>query len=309
MRFLIGFLAMLLISVKGNTLEVVPKFQSVELKEFTSLNLEIVPHLGTQLVFPFKLGNPDLDPPLKIRLSSSNGFKVPHAKDDLQTYVLDQNTISIIGLPYEGEVQGEHPIYLGNLFITVGGYNLSIALKTTYSTSKHVSNIVFELSDTDRNHLIERAVKRRLADLEKRHQEKLDGLGDRAKQESLVHIAAMATKKETEVRFKEEEDMTIGDARLTAYIDRVVSYGNEYHVLLFELENPSSYDYQIGAIRVSVVDGSNESPVRGALDCKELLEADSVIRCSLATTDSALLTSKKAKFRIETDRGAGEFSW
>ncbi|MCP3671500.1 MAG: hypothetical protein GY814_13935 [Gammaproteobacteria bacterium] len=152
-------LLMLLLSVHvWASGELKPQFERVELKENTVLQLAILPDAGTQLIFPFELNNPDLVPPLKIRLTNTDGFEVPTAPKDIEIYFQGQNTISILGKPSKDKDAGKQ-MHRGFLFINVGGYNLSIALHTTYNMKEHVSNIVFDITDAERVHMVEAAIK------------------------------------------------------------------------------------------------------------------------------------------------------
>ena len=283
-----------------------PAFKTVTLKEFTTLSLSVMPDAGTQLIFPFQLDNPELSPPLKIRLTNKNGFSVPSTDDELKNLIVGQNTITILGLVNPTSTKS---IYASNLFIKVGGYNLSIALKTTLRPKEHVSNIVFKLKDTDRNHMVESLVKRRTKELEKQYKDKLSNIDDRAKDQSLIHIAAIAREKKKTQRFKDEAKVMIDGSNIVIYIDKFESYGREYGVLLFELENHSSKNFDINNVEIYAIDSQSEIPVKGAFKCRGDLDADSEVKCSFATRNTRLATIKKLRFILTTDRGRGEISW
>src|SRR5690606_37676766 len=149
--------------------ELTPTFKEVELKEFTSLQLQILPDAGTQLIFPFLLDNPDLLPSLKVQLTNANGFLVPTEQKDIEVLLKGQNTLSIMG---KANPEAPGAIYLGNLFISIGGYNLSIGLRTTFDITEHVSNIIFRVDEQAREHMVESAVKRKTKTLDEEYKEK-----------------------------------------------------------------------------------------------------------------------------------------
>ena len=96
-----------------------PKDARVTLTEFTRLSLDVVPDLGTQLVFPFVLDG-TLEPALEINNTNQVGFEAAHTPG--------QNTILVtVKTPQGG---GPVPDYRGLLFVTVGGYHLTLELRT-----------------------------------------------------------------------------------------------------------------------------------------------------------------------------------
>ena len=79
------------ISMDSHSVSIKPRFVNVDLEEFTTLELKVLPHAGTQLVFPFLLDNPELKPALKMSLSSDNGFDVPTDPEQIESLVYGQN--------------------------------------------------------------------------------------------------------------------------------------------------------------------------------------------------------------------------
>ncbi|MCG8313819.1 MAG: hypothetical protein MI976_11430 [Pseudomonadales bacterium] len=282
-----------------------PQFKHVKLQEFTSLTLDVLPDAGTQLIFPFLLDNPDLSPGLKIRLTNDDGFDVPHDAKEIEALLIGQNTISIIGKPS----QNGNDTYLGNLFVSIGGYNLSIALRTTYDVRKHISNIVLNISDDERSLLIENIIDKKKKQLEKSYQDKLAEIDRIASQESLKHVASMALEEPDYNSFKIDEDIEINDTRINLYIDSILSYGDKYQVLLFEIENRSSKDITLNSINLGALYKGGSNHIVGSIKCPEVLKADSTNKCSYASTDTSMSQANELKIEINTDRGVGVFIW
>lgn len=286
--------------------ELRPEFRNVDLKENTMLNLEIMPDAGTQLIFPFALDNPDLTPTLKIRLTNPNGFTVPTDAAQVEALLKGQNTITI-----EGKANPNEPgaVYLGNLFITIGGYNISIALKSTYDTTKHVSNIIFNIDDATREHMIEAAVKRKTERLDHEYKEKVAALDEKAKEMSLSHVAIMAKRTPAATKYKADGRVNIDDFTVTVFADKLMQWDEKYYVLLFDLENRTSVDFTVQKLELVSVDGKAERTVNGSFDCDSRLNADATVQCSFASLSEAMKDAKRLKLRIDTDRGQGEFQW
>lgn len=286
--------------------KITPQFKHVELKEFTSMQLSILPDAGTQLIFPFELDNPDLTPTLKIRLTNKNGFDVPTDGESIKALLKGQNTISILGVPNANNPGAE---YVSNLFINIGGYNLSIALKTTYDTTEHVSNIIFNVDDKTREHMIESAVKRKTKELEKEHKEKLAKIDQEAKKQSLKHIAVMARQSPSSTNYKESENIIIDKNRIQLFADKLTEFG-EYKVLLFEVANKSSGDFTIENLSlIAKKEGDIEEKINGSFNCESRLNADSTNYCSFSTLSHTIKEALRLELKISTDRGQGAMSW
>jgi hypothetical protein len=282
------------------------QFKTVELKEFTNMELFILPDAGTQLIFPFKLDNPELEPTLKIQLTNANGFEVPTSAEDLRALVLGQNTISIIGRVNEAAPTAK---YLGNLFINIGGYNISIVLKTTFDPNQHVSNITFVQSKEETNHMVENLVKRRTQSLDAEYKRKVESLDSNAKERSLVHIANVVRINPSTTRFKEEGDIFIDKARVSTYIDKLLSYDDKYEVLLFELNNRSDRDIDVSDVDIYSLEKNGESKIAGDFSCDKKLVADSKSLCSFVSAKTTMKTADKLKLVLTTNRGSGEMKW
>lgn len=283
-----------------------PTFKKVKLTEFTELQLEILPDAGTQLIFPFVLDNPDLTPELKVRLTNSDGFQVEDEGSEMLELLKGQNTISIIGKFSDDP----GAIHLGNLFITIGGYNLSIALKTTYDTTRHVSNVIFDIDDSTRTHLIDAAIKRRTDELEKVYKERMAALDQQAQADALSHVAIMATAHPDTTNYKEDGDIELDKERVVVYADKLVNYDNKYFVLLFELDNKSRGDITLDAVDLySLGSDGKDQHIAGSFNCQKRLNADSNSKCSFATQSKEVGSAPKLRLDLKTSRGQGSFVW
>lgn len=281
-----------------------PKFKKVTLDEFTVMELKILPHAGTQLIFPFKLNDPDLLPEFKIKLTNADGFAIPETMQKLQAEVTNQNTISITG-----KASPNNDTYLANLFINIGGYNLSIGLKTTYKPSEHVSNIVFELNDSAREHLIDNKVKRRMAEIEREHKDRMSTIDDLAKKESLKYVALMTRLPEKKIRYKKKNIVDDNNNLLTIYVDNTTLYGKEFSVLKFEIKNDGGSPYKLNNIELAIVDDNSERTIDGALSCPEIIKSGESVICHYSSQNMIYQKSKLLKMTLISQTGATSIEW
>ena len=304
-----SFISILLLFIAHTALaapSLEPQYKPIELKEFTSISLDILPGGGTQLIFPFLLDNPELTPSLKIRLTNQDGFDVPVSSADFENLIVGQNTISIIGSSKAGN---NDSIFLSNLFISIGGYHISIALRTTHHTKRHISNIVFKLADEERNYLVEQAVKQRTKQLEDNYKKNITTLDNQAAEKSLKHISAMVLEDRDETKFKSEGDIDLGDSSIVVYINKLYSYGDKYQILLFDLENHTNGDFKIDDIALASIGKDLRNNLSGHIECPAILKSDTINKCSFATTDNSIRTAKELNISINSDRGKGEYRW
>ncbi|MCP5007563.1 MAG: hypothetical protein GY941_27055, partial [Planctomycetes bacterium] len=130
---LLMFLLIPNIAFSAGNLKVVPKLKKVELKQFTQLNVQLVADLGTRFIFPFILDEADDLVPFTLDITNPLFISTRHTGRNSFTVEVDP--------PAEG---GQLPTYLGNMFITAAGYNISVVLSTTNSLKNHVSDYQFE---------------------------------------------------------------------------------------------------------------------------------------------------------------------
>lgn len=288
-----------------------PKIKSVNLKETTVMTLPIMPDSGTRLVFPFKLDNPELNPRLKIKLTNSVGFDVPDTKDELLQLV-DQNTMTITGLRHQVDPStGLPPVFRGTLYISIGGYNITINLRTSHKPKNQITDVVFKISDADRTHMVEQAIDRHTEMLNKDHAQKLKDIDDRAREFALGYIGEMALKDPDHISFKIEGDLIVGTDRVTTYIEDLISFNDRYFVFVFDLENQTAKDFVVSSWQLSgkMKEGDSYVPVQGQFHCRDNIKSDSDYRCSFSTLDPSIKEFHGYKLKMTADRGEGIVEW
>lgn len=288
-----------------------PKVRNVQLKETTTMTLPIIPDSGTRLVFPFKLDNPDLNPQLKIKLTNNTGFDVPDSKEEL-AQLTDQNTMTITGVRHPVDQRtGKPPVFLGTLYISIGGYNLTINLRTSLRPAEQISDVIFSISDADRSHMVEKAIERHTDMLNEDHKKKLKVIDDTAREYALGYVGEMALEEPDSISFKIEEEIKIGSERLTAYIEELITYNDRYYVFLFDIENDTTKDFAVSSWQLSGSDKkqASDTVIQGHFSCSKTIKSDKDYRCSFSTLDSRLAKFNSYKLKVTSDRGEGIVEW
>jgi len=272
------------------------------------MTLDIMPDSGTQLIFPFQLDNPELSPALKIKLTNSDGFWVPTTTDEVKL-LKGQNTLTILGLAGSDNPTSQLPVYLGTLFISIGGYNLSIALKTSYNPKSIVTNIVFNIPVENRDHMIEKSVKRYTDKLDSEYKVKMDEIDILAREHALKHVGVMALSDPDTTSFRIENDVHIDSNRLVVNADEIANYADQFYVLIFDIDNFSSVDLKVNSYNVSGMFDSTDRDFRGNFNCRDIIRSDGSYRCTFTTQDSSILDASEYSLKIATDRGEGVMTW
>lgn len=287
-----------------NAPKLTTKFQNVVLKEFTTLTLNVMPHVGTQLIFPFMLDDPLLNPQLKIDLTNRAGFSVPASNKGNESILINQNTITIIGNPTE-------QANLGTLFVNIGGYNMSIALRTVFKSSEISPSVIFDISKDDREHLITHTVDRYKAALKKEHDKAMADVDNRARDMALAYVGEVALAYPKTVKYVWEEKITVDQGRLIFFADKMLHFEN-FSVLSFEVENPNGHDIRIDSIEITgYTDKKDEvgNTIRGKALCPEKILRGEVVKCSFTTTAPLAKNANVFSISIATDIGTGIAKW
>ncbi len=154
------------------------------------------------------------------------------------------------------------------------------------------------------------ATKRETQRLDAKYQTNVASLDAQAQEKSLGHIAVMATTQGRSTGYKEERKLMIDKNRLIFYADKRVDYGNQYQVLLFDLENRSNADFTIENLSLFGLESSDyEKQIDGVFNCNPRLNADTTIKCSFATLSTAMKDALRLRLDVKTDRGQGSVQW
>ena len=107
------------------------------------------PTLGTRFSFPFILDEQDAYVPFTLNITNPSFV---NTREKGRNYF-------VITAPARAE-----GTMLGNVFVSVAGYEISIELRTTNDLSKQYSDIDFNLTNEAREDLIQQSIAQRTAD-------------------------------------------------------------------------------------------------------------------------------------------------
>lgn len=279
-----------------------PNIKRVQLKEFTTLTIDIVPDLGTRLVFPFVLDEQPKEGVIPYTMTITNKVFQSDRKDG-------RNVLVLTAPPTKagGDMSG----YLGDLFISVAGYNISARLRTVNDWREHYSDIVFDLSDMDRQNLVNDEVKRRVQAMDAEYQNKVAALDKEVDRRALAKVAYLTLEEPEEDRVKEAATTSFDNGdRLILSVDKVVGYGT-FSMVPFELEADTLEDIKIIDAKLFVQEekASPEHLLPSSLQVKRRIESGDSVRGVIATDRSKIMEYEAIKLVLLTDKGQVELSW
>ena len=294
-----GTLTLLLMATASPALALEPVIKHVTLKEFTQLTIEIVPDLGTRFVFPFVLDEQDAFVPFTLNITNPvfSAAREP-----------GRNAFVVTSPP--PSAGGTAPTYIGNLFVSVAGYQISATVKTTNDLSRHVSDIVFDLNDEAREHLIQQTVERRIQGIKDDYARKEAALSEQAEVMALKRIGELALDAPTTRRIHEEQVSKLhnGD-EVRLYLKDVKSY-DSFHLFRYEIMNDSSERMRIGDAALYLVnEDQTEQRTVAANMLSGRIEPGETINGVIATDDAHVFAANHIKLKIETDQGDLEVRW
>ncbi|KAF0190507.1 MAG: Uncharacterized protein FD165_2675 [Gammaproteobacteria bacterium] len=278
---------------------VTPKIKRVALEEFTTLTLKVVPDLGVRFVFPFILDEQDDYVPFTLNIT--NPMFSHDRKNGRNSFVVT------VPPPPQG---GQIPTYYSNMFITVAGYNISVTLTTTSDLTQHVSDVVFDLTESARQDLIQQAVEKRIKAIKDEYAAKESALEHVASDMTLKRIGGLALSGPSRKRINEETTTTtLNGDRLVLFLDDLQRYG-EFHLFSYEVQNDSSQPLRVNDAALFLVDEAGiEQRINTANTVHATIDAESTVRGVIVTDDVRVLDGKHIKFSVLTDQGPLEVKW
>jgi hypothetical protein len=277
-----------------------PRVKPVTLARHTTLTVDIVPDLGTRFIFPFVLDEQDEYVPFTLNIT--NPAFVSKREPGRNSFVV---TIP----PTSG---GRTAQYYGNLFVTVAGYEISIELRSTTDLNRHYSDINFELSDAERETLIQKSIAQRTKVLEAEYKKKMDTLDQLADLKAMGKVGVIAQHSPSTKRIKEEQALVLknGD-KIKLYVDKELIY-SPYHIISFEVDSDSNtegvtiLDAKLFGINP---DTKQPRPIESAKDVPPRIPPRETVNGIITTLDGALNPSEYVKLVVLTDKGEIAAQW
>lgn len=276
----------------------------VELTENTRIDLDVLPDLGVRLIFPFKLSDAALDPPFFYKITNNQVFKVPNSKE-----LEDQNSLIVSVAPPSGIKPGNASNYISTLYLSAGGYNVTINMRLTLNAKRHTSDLVFDISPKERKHLIDRVVSQRLKHIEADYQKKLADLNQRAKSHALKYLHIVTQQPKIEMYRQEKMTILPQGERLDLYVEMLRQYSDGFYVMTYEVINKSPRDMLLHRHTLQGISNGQRKPIQGHVHCGKRVPADEEIPCAFITQDATIVWAEELEFTVTSDRGEASIIW
>lgn len=305
MRYLLC--VMLLMSYQVTAVEVVtPKAKRMPLEEFNTLKLSIVPHLGTRISFPFTLS--DQTPGPQITNTNPQIFTVNGSSSNS----INTNTHELVITANLPNDEGKDA--LGQVFLSFGGYQVTISLALTYDTRKHITDVIYEAKDVKFTYLLEKMAEQKIQSLKEEYALKMQEMARNAKNEALKYLANIAIYKPEYTSFNLTRDVTLSNRdEFELYFGEMINYGNEYIIIDFEIEHEGLKtlgleQYQLGVYKdKEAMTPQWVSPLQ--VNCVDRVLPEQNVRCAIVTTDTKVLDNERLELRIQTTAGEMVAKW
>jgi hypothetical protein len=301
MRRLLAITGFILGSVVATTATAEPRTLTVELKKHTLVTLTIPYDMGTRFTFPFILDEQSDYVP--FTLNTTNPLFVENRAPARNYFVLTPR------LPQNAKANAN---YLGNSFITVAGYEITIELKANNDYAHHYSDVIFKLGPEDRETLIQKAVAQRTEQLEQTYAKKLADLDHLADQKSIARVGRLALTSPSHTRIKEEGKLKLpnGD-NIILYVDQAIHY-DPYTIFAFDIgSESSSQGVSIIDAKLFAVDPDTkrERPIDAGKDLPPHVEPRSEHHAAITALSANLDPKELLMLRVLTDKGTLEAVW
>lgn len=274
-----------------------PRSKSVELHKRTNLTVYVVPDLGVRLTFPFILDEQDAYVPYTLNMT--NPAFINKRESGRNYVVITTSPATPVNM-------------LGNIFMTVAGFEISVELKTTHDLSKHYSDIVFELTKDAREELIQQSIAQRSAALEQDYKTRVDALDVTAERKALALVGRLAATSPKIKGIKEEGRLKLPDGnKATVYVDKIVRYGS-YSIILFDVEaDMGNKSLTVLDAQLFAVDPATKEarPIEAFRQLPGTLRSNDVGKGELTLLDSSLPAKGALRLQLLTDKGAVQVEW
>lgn len=265
--------------------------KDVTLKQYTTVNLKLMPDLHTKLTFPFALDDPILEPALKYNITPSDIFTVTSKRNNK-----GQNSLEV-AYPFNAKHDLENA-YQGQLSISVNGYNITVNLESTILPEKHLTMVKFNQKADDRKELVGQEVERLRQGMQLEFDTKLqEAIDYNASQYNLNNLARFfnttpdITKINQEIENKTNRDLIL-------FVNEIQKFNNEFTMFKFSLNNYSNKNLVNLEYKLGVVRNKKASALKGDFNCAANIKKSSVIDCVFITQNKKLELTKKDRFQL-----------
>lgn len=269
-----------------------PCERSVPLTELTRLVVPMFPGRGVNLILPKELDLRGED----IGYSISSG--------DIMTYKKMIGGSRIVPLGFKSVDFDQDDGKVRDFTITTENFVISMGLTVDTDPAMHCTNILFELTEAEKQRIEKINTERYQAVLDNKYRERMEQMDREVADKALLLVAGLATDNPDLWRIKEEGYMELptGD-EVIAFVRDIKRFG-DFYVLSFDVENESrSTPVYIKGSKV-IFEGRE---IRGAWQIPKKIDEKSVVEATFSTTER--IPSSMARLTIITDSQPIEVKW
>lgn len=286
-----------------------PRVVEIPLEPHTRLTIDIVPDLGTRLIFPFSLDAGDSAAPFHME-STNRAFASSQPEGHRNTLVvmLGSEVLDPAALQ-AAEGQLVSPQMYGYLFITVGGYQITVLLRGTFDTRNAVSDVVFTLTGEQKRDWLQQAVASETDALRRQFAEQRRELELQGRQQVLAGIARLISSAPSASGLYEEESFALTSGRLRAEVIERLEW-TDTAAFRFELAYGGREPLAVHRVGLQVRRGERWQEVASGGHWPAQLTDDQRVPAALLIPQRDLVAGAQGyALVITTDQGEARLEW
>ncbi|MBY5979216.1 hypothetical protein [Ferrimonas balearica] len=293
-----------------------PTVTNWDLGQDTREVLYVVPDLGVRLIFPFNLA--DMDPALSTTITNPVYFTVPNltGEDGAINATILQNHLTVMVdrsaiEPLIDRMNGTltNPL-IGYLYLSTGGFNLTLELRTTLDRRQSPSNVFFQISPEKREYLISESVLRRSGAMALEYENKVASLENRAKTLALAMVGELSLKTPSVTRIRKSGTIRTGEGYVIELKAKALhQFGTFSTLQLFIINNNANAIAVKQLTLFQLDDEGSRTEISAAHRCEGIIDRFDDKECVLSTMEDAIHEAKHLLLEIDTNIGGGAVEW
>lgn len=271
---------------------IMPCSRTVPMTALTRVVIPIYPGRGINLTFP-----PDLD------MNEATTTYMMSSKDvfDYAKAIPESNIVPISTARFSDSDIGA----VRDFTISMKGFVISLGLKMDVDPQRHCTNVVFTLSEAERQRVEAEGRQRYQAMLEEQFKERMDKLDEEVTDRALLLVAGLVN--ETPERWTVKETGSVeldnGD-EVELYVHDIQNFG-PFYMMSVEITNDSTkLPLYISSVEVK---GTEGKAIRGTIDAPKKMEPGQMAEAVYVSKDKIPPTS--GVLSVKTDRGIVDVKW
>lgn len=306
----------LLLLVVCQSLNAKPTAVNWDLGQDTREVLYVVPDLGVRLLFPFNLA--DMEPALSTTLTNPAYFTVPNLTGEggainasiLQnhlTVMVDRGAIEPVIDRMNGTLT--NPL-IGYLYLSAGGFNLTLELRATLDRNQSPSNVFFQISPETRNYLISESVTRLTGAMEQEYQKKLATLERRAKTLAMAIVGELSVKTPSLTRIRQSDVIRTPEGYVIELRVKALYQYETFSTLQLTVINNNASALALNQLALfQLSEEGSRTELSIAHRCEGMIDRFGDKECVVTTMDDGIHQADRLLLEIDTNVGGGSMEW